>query len=120
MLDQVEINATRFMALGNPIRLAILRLLVQGHAGGTPAGAIQQRIGIPASTLSHHLARLAETGLVGVQRDGTTLRYRPNFSTLHGLTDYLWEDCCGGGPVGKDCSDPLECCSVKPAGLGIG
>jgi hypothetical protein len=42
MPEQVEENASRFMALDNPIRLAILCLLVQGHEHGTPAGVIQR------------------------------------------------------------------------------
>lgn len=113
MLDQLEPNAGRFMALGNPIRLTILRLLVQGHESGTPAGVIQERIGIPASTLSHHLACLAESHLVSVAREGTTLRYRPEFGTLHELMEYLWEDCCRGGRVGEDCSGRPGCCAPR-------
>jgi ArsR family transcriptional regulator, arsenate/arsenite/antimonite-responsive transcriptional repressor len=113
MPDQVEQNAARFMALANPVRLSILRLLVQGHENGTPAGAIQERIGIPASTLSHHLACLAETGLVTVEREGTTLRYSPSFSTLHKLTEYLWEDCCKGGRVQQACCETTECCAPR-------
>lgn len=107
MPDQVDQNANRFMALGNPIRLSVLRLIVQGHEAGTPAGAIQEHLGIPASTLSHHLACLAETRLVSVEREGTTLRYRPEFSTLRKLMEYLWEDCCKGGRVDSGSS---ACC----------
>ncbi len=93
----LEENAERLKALGHPVRLAILRFVVQGHEGGTPAGEIQERVGIPASTLSHHLACLAQTELVLVEREGTTLRYRAHFDTLHRLTQYLWEDCCKAG-----------------------
>jgi DNA-binding transcriptional ArsR family regulator len=99
LLDQ---NSERFKALGHPVRLAILRRIVQGHADGTPAGAIQEAVGIPASTLSHHLACLAETGLVQVERAGTILRYRAHFEVLHQLTDYLWLDCCKGGSGSTD------------------
>lgn len=113
MTDQIEQNAYRFLALGNPIRLSILRLLVQGHEEGTPVAAIQERIGIPASTLSHHLACLAETRLVRVTREGTTLRYRPDFPVLRALTAYLWEDCCKGGRNESVCMDPTGCCAPK-------
>jgi len=92
MTPSLDQNAERFKALGHPVRLAILRLVVQGHQEGTP-----DAVGIPASTLSHHLACLAETSLVQVEREGTTLRYRAHFETLHGLTEYLWQDCCKGG-----------------------
>ncbi len=117
MPDPVEQNASCFMALGNPLRLSILRLIVQGHETGTPAGVIQEQVGIPASTLSHHLACLAETGLVSVEREGTTLRYRPNFSALLRLTKYLWEDCCKGGRSEPSCADIPGCCPPRESSI---
>lgn len=116
MPDPIEQNSNRFMALGNPTRLSILRLLVQGHEKGTPAGTIQAEVGIPASTLSHHLACLAGTGLVNVEREGTTLRYRPDFTILRGLMDYLWEDCCRGGHLSTDGRTLPGCCPPDQAG----
>lgn len=107
MTTLLEQNAERMKALGHPVRLAILRLVVQGRPEGTAAGAIQEHMGIPASTLSHHLACLAETGLLCVERDGTTLRYRAHFDTLHSLTQYLWEDCC---KAGRACADTSTTC----------
>jgi len=64
-------------------------------------GQIQARVGLPASTLSHHLADLTEAGLLKAERQGTTIRYAVRFDELRALTDYLWQDCCGGG-----CRDP--------------
>ena len=115
LLDQ---NADRFKALGHPVRLAILRLVVQGHQEGTPAGEIQAAVGIPASTLSHHLACLSESDLVLVERDGTTLRYRAHFEALHQLMDYLWQDCCKGGHSCPDgsCAAP-DCCPGTPGSI---
>jgi ArsR family transcriptional regulator, arsenate/arsenite/antimonite-responsive transcriptional repressor len=110
----LERNAECFKALGHPIRLAIIRLIVQGSREGTPAGEIQDSLGIPASTLSHHLACLSETRLVQVERDGTTLRYRADFPTLHALVGYLWEDCCKGGMIQKTCAAKAGCCSPSP------
>lgn len=69
MPDALGQNASRFMALNNPIRLAILRLVVQGHEAGTPAGSIQEQLGMPASTLSHHLACLSAAELVHAERE---------------------------------------------------
>jgi DNA-binding transcriptional ArsR family regulator len=88
-------------ALGHSGRLSILRAVVQGRVEGTPAGEIQARIGMPASTLSHHLAGLTEAGLLEATRQGTTIRYAARFDQLRALTEYLWQDCCGGG-----CRDP--------------
>lgn len=100
-------------ALGHPVRLSILRRVVQGPEEGTSAGEVQEHVGIPASTLSHHLACLAEAGLVRVEREGTFLRYQADFSTLRALTEYLWKDCCAGGRA--EDGRPQSCCGAKAA-----
>ena len=97
MAKQLERQAERMKALGHPSRLAILRLVVRGEQDGTPAGEIQAALKIPASTLSHHLDTLASTGLLLPEKEGTYIRYRADYAELRKLTDYLWEDCCGGG-----------------------
>jgi len=100
--DPVLSHITRQLkALAHGGRLAIVRAVVQGPVEGTPAGQIQTRVGLPASTLSHHLADLTEAGLLRASRQGTTIRYAACFDQLRALTDYLWQDCCGGG-----CRDP--------------
>jgi len=114
MTDLLDLNAERFKALGYPVRLAILRRVVQGPEQGTPAGEIQASVGIPASTLSHHLACLADARLVLVERDGTTLRYRAHFQVLHALTSYLWEDCCKGGRTAAGACEGAGCCRTDP------
>jgi len=93
----LQMQSDRFKALGHPSRLAILRKVVQGPPEGTPAGAIQEELGIPGSTLSHHLGELAQAGLLAAAREGTTIRYAVRFDQLRALTDYLWESYCGGG-----------------------
>ena len=85
MTRRVEQAAEQLKALGHPVRLSILRRVVQGPEAGTPAGELQTRLDIPASTLSHHLAALAEAGLVQVAREGTTLRYRADYRVLRAL-----------------------------------
>ena len=110
-MDPFDRMVTSLKALAHPVRLSILRLIVQGPEAGTPAGEIQDQVGIPASTLSHHLACLSEGGLVQVEREGTFLRYRADFRTLRALTDYLWKDCCAGGTQAEE--RPRACCGVK-------
>ncbi len=94
---QLETQAAALAALGHPMRLAILRCLVQGPEEGTPAGECQESLGIPASTLSHHLATLSEAGLILAERRGTFLHDRVQFQRLRELTDFVWKDCCGSG-----------------------
>jgi ArsR family transcriptional regulator, arsenate/arsenite/antimonite-responsive transcriptional repressor len=94
----LERHAEQLSALGHPVRLQILRFVVQG-GGGTAAGDIQSHVGLPASTLSHHLKRLVDAGLLTSRPEGTYHYYAAEYSALRKLTNYLWEDCCkrGGG-----------------------
>jgi ArsR family transcriptional regulator len=102
MASKVEQHADQFNALGHPARLAILRYVVHGGPDGAPAGEIQSKLDIPASTLSHHLEKLASAGLLRSRRERTFIYYAPQFDALKALTDYLWEDCCKRGK-GKGC-----------------
>ncbi|MEQ9587270.1 MAG: helix-turn-helix domain-containing protein, partial [Parvibaculaceae bacterium] len=47
---------------GNSHRLSVFRFLVKAGHDGASVGDIQKGLGIPASTLSHHLARMAKVG----------------------------------------------------------
>ncbi|MBC8074106.1 MAG: helix-turn-helix transcriptional regulator [Deltaproteobacteria bacterium] len=99
MSAKLERHAGQLAALGSPVRLAIVRLIVQGHAEGTVVGDLQAKLEIPWSTLSHHLERLSTAGLLKQRAEGRFIYYRADFASLRMLTDYLWEDCCkGGGP----------------------
>jgi ArsR family transcriptional regulator len=94
---KLDAHAEQLGALGHPARLAILRHVVQAGPNGAPAGELQAKLDIPASTLSHHIDRLTRTGLLEGRREGTYIYYSAVFTALRALTDYLWEDCCKGG-----------------------
>ncbi len=91
---EVEDIAKRLEALGAPTRLRIFRLLVRAGEEGLPVGAIQRRLGVPGSTLSHHMQRLVQVGLVSQERHGASLICRANFDAMNGLVDYLTAECC--------------------------
>ncbi|HEY4156514.1 MAG TPA: metalloregulator ArsR/SmtB family transcription factor [Polyangiaceae bacterium] len=97
MSSKLERHAEQLGALGHPVRLAIVRFVVQGGDAGTSAGDIQQHVDVPASTLSHHLGRLVGAGLLIVRPQGTFHYYAADYKGLRALTDYLWEDCCKRG-----------------------
>jgi len=97
---RIKDHAEQLGALGHAARLSILRYIVQGDPEGTPAGDIQAKLEIPASTLSHHLDRLASAGLIVARREGTFIYYRAHYAQLRLLTDFLWEDCCKRGQAG--------------------
>lgn len=103
MSAKLKRHAEQLAALGSPVRLAILRRVVQGDAEGTVVGELQAKLDIPWSTLSHHLERLSSAGLLIRRADGRFIYYRADFPSLRALTDYLWEDCCKGGNAGRCC-----------------
>jgi ArsR family transcriptional regulator, arsenate/arsenite/antimonite-responsive transcriptional repressor len=86
--------ADRFGALGAEPRLQIVRLLLCAHPTGMVAGELQDELGIPASTLSHHLEKLRQVELVTVRRTGTFLWYAANTDALRELLGFLYEECC--------------------------
>jgi len=87
-------SADRFAALGAPPRLEIVRLLLSAHPAGMVAGEVQEELEIPASTLSHHLEKLKQGGLVNVRRVGTFLWYSANTDALREVLGFLYEECC--------------------------
>lgn len=81
-------------ALGNPTRLAVYRILVRAGAPGLPVSTVQERVGVPASTLSHHLRALREVGLVRQERQGTTLLCEADFEVMRATFAWLEQECC--------------------------
>ena len=90
----IEQAAKQLEALGNPTRLEVYRTLVRAGQAGLPVGCLQEKLGIPASTLSHHLHRLILTGLVTQERQATTLISRANYPAMNTLLDFLVDECC--------------------------
>jgi len=71
-----------------------MQLLLTAHPDGLVVGDIQSELEIPNSTLSHHLEKLKNEGLVDVQREGTFLRYSANTEALQELLQFLYAECC--------------------------
>ena len=86
--------ADMFAAMGTEARLRIMRLLLSAHPDGLVVGDIGGELGIPASTLSHHLDRLKNEDLVSVRREGTFLRYTANADALREILAFLYAECC--------------------------
>ena len=86
--------AAQLEALGNPTRLSIYRTLVRVGESGLPVGQLQTRLGVAASTLSHHLQKLIQVDLVTQERQSTTLICRANYSVMQALVGFLTEECC--------------------------
>jgi DNA-binding transcriptional ArsR family regulator len=92
--EEIERFADMFSAMGTGPRLRIMRTLLSAHPDGMVVGEIGSELGIPASTLSHHLDKLKNEGLVNVRREGTYLWYSANAETLQELLRFLYAECC--------------------------
>jgi ArsR family transcriptional regulator len=92
--DEVLRYADMFSALGTEARLRIMRALLSAHPEGLIVGDIQEELEIPNSTLSHHLEKLKNEGLVNVARESTFLRYTANTEGLQELLRFLYAECC--------------------------
>ena len=86
--------ALMLSALGNAHRLRIYRLLVRAGPAGVSVGDVQRHVGIPASTLSHHIAALKEVDLITQHRAGRTIFSCANYDLMDGLLAYLTDECC--------------------------
>jgi len=86
--------ADMFAAMGAEPRLRIVQLLLTAHPQGLVVGDIQDELGIPASTLSHHLDKLKNEELVRVRREGTFLWYTANTESLQEIINFLYAECC--------------------------
>ena len=83
-------------ALAQEHRLSLFRLLVQAGDDGMAAGAIAERMGMPNSSLSFHLAQLSRAGLIRQERRSRSLIYRADYGAMNALVSYLLENCCAG------------------------
>ncbi len=92
--EQVARYADMFTAMGTEPRLRIMQLLLSAHPDGLVVGEIQSELGIPNSTLSHHLEKLKNEDLVKVRRDSTFLWYTANTEALQELLGFLYAECC--------------------------
>ena len=93
-IEQVTKYADMFSAMGTEARLRIMQFLLSAHPEGLVVGEIQEELGIPNSTLSHHLDKLRNEGLVQVRRESTFLRYTANTEALQELLQFLYAECC--------------------------
>lgn len=98
-------------ALAQEHRLAAFRLLVQAGEEGLPAGVIGEKLGVVSSSMSFHLAALANAGLVTQRRQSRLIIYTANYPAMNELMGYLTENCCGGVP----CSTEIACCTPAQA-----
>ncbi|HYL65022.1 MAG TPA: metalloregulator ArsR/SmtB family transcription factor [Candidatus Methylomirabilis sp.] len=107
--EQVAKFADMLSAMGTEARLRIMQLLLSAHPEGLVVSDIQDELEIPGSTLSHHLDKLKNEGLVQVKRESTFLRYTANTEALQEMMQFLWSECCTRNKVLRP-RDIVETC----------
>jgi len=114
-----------FAALAQEHRLHVFRLLVHHAPQGLPAGQIAAQVGVPASTMSTHLAQLERAGLLRSWREQRRILYAVDTEGIRQVITFLTEDCCGGRPelCGYDtpasaCQEPASAAYERPAAHG--
>ncbi len=97
-----------FTALGQGTRLSVFRLLVEQGTAGLPAGEISRMLKVNDSTLSRHLARLENAGLVTSRRENRHIHYAVAWTGMDDLIRFIVKDCCKRDPASclkEDCCD---------------
>src|SRR5829696_7142395 len=89
---------TAFLALSQPTRLAIVRMLVRKGPDGLPAGDVAEAMGVSPSNVSFHLSNLERAGLIRSRREARSIIYSASYDNLGALIRFLTEDCCQGRP----------------------
>lgn len=102
----IDDAALCLLELGHVTRLHIYRYLVKTGRQGVPVGDIQKQLEIPASTLSHHISRLTQVGLVAQKRDGRILLCTAQYDKLQDILGFLTSECCEG----EACLTLDDCC----------
>lgn len=78
---------TMLRALGNPARVMIVKALRE--RGPSQTGALLESLPLSQSTISEHLRRLKEAGVISCELDGACVTYHVNEAALTWLRGQL-------------------------------
>src|SRR5690606_42117975 len=92
-MDHEKVAAS-LAELGNSHRLSVFRFLNKAGHDGASVGDIQKGLGIPASTLPHHLAGMARVGLIQQEKQSRTIVCIHDYGPLRNLIGMLQEEWC--------------------------
>ena len=91
---ELDAVAKALKELGHNTRLSIYKVVVKAGHQGVAVGIIQEKLGVPASTLSHHISSLASSGLISQRREGRTLYCVAEYDCLEAVINFLQKECC--------------------------
>ncbi len=86
--DEPFIHLSRVLnALSHPARLQVVEHLAKYHE--CPAGEISNKLPLSKSTVSQHMAKLREAGLISCNPSGVCQNYRLNIEKLNEVIHQL-------------------------------
>ena len=94
--------ARSLAALGHETRLAVYRLLVRAGRDGLIVGEIGEHLGMPPSTLAHHLRALVDAGLVVQERRSREIVNRADYDAMQSTVSFLTPECCTGVRLARE------------------
>jgi ArsR family transcriptional regulator len=86
--EEAAKTARMFKALGDPVRLRLFSA-VASHEGGEACVCDISDVGVSQPTVSHHLKKLKEAGLLASERRGTWVYYRVEPSVVAAMGKML-------------------------------
>lgn len=104
---RTEVLARAFWALGQPVRLRILEILLA--EGEQTVGDLAGRLPVTQPQVSMHLASLTECGFTGVRREGRRAYYRVESPWVAGLLSLIRDH------AEAYCEELLACVGCDPA-----
>jgi DNA-binding transcriptional ArsR family regulator len=87
--------AARLEALADPARVAIVSILAGRRDHELTTRELAPQVSLTEATVSHHLKRLSEAGLVTKHREGARVLYGLNLSAVRAIAAVL-DVCCTG------------------------
>jgi ArsR family transcriptional regulator len=81
--------AVRLKAVADPARLRLLSMLMASPGGEGCTCELTEPLGLSQPTVTHHLRKLAEAGLVSGERRGKWTYYRAHPEALAGIAAVL-------------------------------
>ena len=90
-MDEADASdvAARLKALGDPVRLRLVSLMLAAPDGEACTCDLAPGVGLSEPTVSHHLKQLLTAGLVSKERRGMNVYYRAEPEALRALARVL-------------------------------
>ncbi len=87
--EQADVLARRLKALADPVRLRLVSILLASPGQEACTCDLVGPLGIAQPTVSHHLKKLAEAGIVSGDRRGVWTYYRVSTEAISALLGML-------------------------------